>query len=668
MVKEEKKPYGYIYIVMNNFNGKNYIGKTEKTPEERWKNHLKDARALERAREANPYKKISGTHLNNSFNKFGSEAFSLKQIDVAYSLDELNKKERHYVKEYDSMNPDKGYNMREGGEGAKPRPEVIEKITEISREKAKDSSWLNNMTEINQEIARNPEIREKLSESILKKWQDQQYQDNVSKGATNKWQETKHRERQFKSRVEGKREIPDKSQFLKDIQNMKKKELIARYDMDGKSINVRIKEMLGHRGINNFSEAKKYLENKSLDEVLKDVNAKQNEKPKESMRKKVISNTREFLEDVQNMTLKDIAQKYEMHQNTLKKRIGEMLGDKRIKNYTELRNYLQDKNLDEVIKGIEEKLKDQSHITDGNTIISDKKQFLKDIQELQKNELDIKYRMDAKTVNSKIQELLGEYGVKNYTGAKEYLQDKSIDDVLKDIESRIGEKQDTSIENKNREKREEIWKDSTQKEGDENQSEEKGKEISAEPGEESTEKIQEKISDESIGEQTEDISTGEKSERGEVQNVIMKSEKQLETTGMRRVSTILVPVPDIQPGCQGLLPPGGDNDNRGKSPREKREREYEPHRFTFTSGEKQGPPFQRSFRDYAGIDESPKGKKFDYEEIDRHFEDGKSDIKSLDRGHDEQSSDYEGIDKPQESGDKDYDKIDESYGEGGYEG
>lgn len=30
---------GYIYKITNQINGKSYIGKTERTVEERWKNH-----------------------------------------------------------------------------------------------------------------------------------------------------------------------------------------------------------------------------------------------------------------------------------------------------------------------------------------------------------------------------------------------------------------------------------------------------------------------------------------------------------------------------------------------------------------------------------------------------------------------------------------------------
>ena len=145
MLEREKTPYGYIYKVSNTINGKVYIGKTEKTIEERWSKHLENARELKRAREANPHEKIEGTHLNNTINKYGSNAFIVNQEDVAYSREELNEKERYWVKEYDSMNPDKGYNMTEGGEGGRQSPEVIEKMTEINQEIARNPQTLENM-------------------------------------------------------------------------------------------------------------------------------------------------------------------------------------------------------------------------------------------------------------------------------------------------------------------------------------------------------------------------------------------------------------------------------------------------------------------------------------------------------------------------------------------
>ena len=72
MVKEEKKPYGYIYKVTNTINVKVYIGQTTKTIEERWSKHIEKANELRNLREANPTEKISGTHLYNAIILFNN--------------------------------------------------------------------------------------------------------------------------------------------------------------------------------------------------------------------------------------------------------------------------------------------------------------------------------------------------------------------------------------------------------------------------------------------------------------------------------------------------------------------------------------------------------------------------------------------------------------------
>jgi len=111
MVKKENRPYGYIYKATNTINGKVYIGKTTKTIKERWTKHIEKANELRNLREANPTEKISGTHLNNAILKYGPKAFSLTQEDIADSKAELKEKEKYWIKEYDSMNPDKGSNF-----------------------------------------------------------------------------------------------------------------------------------------------------------------------------------------------------------------------------------------------------------------------------------------------------------------------------------------------------------------------------------------------------------------------------------------------------------------------------------------------------------------------------------------------------------------------------
>ena len=417
MVKEDKAPHGYIYKATNTNNGKNYIGKTEKTIAERWSKHLDNAKELMRARDANPLEKISGTHLDNAINLYGPSAFVLTQEDVAYSKEELNELERHYVKEYDSMNPDKGYNMTEGGEGGVPSPEVIEK-----------------MTKVNQEIARNPETQTRMSKSLTDAWKNKEYQESVSGGVSQSWQNPVSREKYYVSKAEGKREIEDKEQFLKDIQEMKKKDINTKYEMDGKSINKRIEGMLGHKGVRVYSEAKKYLENKNIEDVLKEVRPSE----KITVRKDIV-NLEEFLEDIQKMQKKEINEKYGLNGSTVNKKLSEMLGDRGVHTYTGAKDYLVDKDIKEVVKDINERL-NQNERHKGTTNIIDKKEFLKDIQNMKKYEITHKYDMDGKTINRRIEELLGKLGVKNYTEAKEYLKDKDIDEVIRDIEKRNKEK------------------------------------------------------------------------------------------------------------------------------------------------------------------------------------------------------------------------------------
>ncbi len=368
------------------------------------------------------------------------------------------------------MNPEKGYNMDDGGSGGRPNQEVRDYLSKVGTEKWQNDpeyrerqvnarketgqkpEFQEKMTKVNQEIARNPETLEKISKSISAKWKEKEYQENVSKGATNKWQESRHRERQFTARAEGRREISDKGEFLKDILEIKKKDLNAKYEMDGKSINKRIEEMLGHHGVKYFSQAKKYLEDKNLDDVLRDVNDRLSEQSQNSNRKKEISNKREFLEDLQNLKSKEIAQKYDMNRSTVNKRIQEMLGEHGVKNQTDAKEYLKDKDLDEVAKDINERLNDQKEKYEGKTVISNKREFLEDIQNIQKNEINQKYGMDAKTINNKIKEVFRGRDVKNYIEAKDYLRDKDINDVLKDIEKREAENQGEKSENKTDEK------------------------------------------------------------------------------------------------------------------------------------------------------------------------------------------------------------------------
>ena len=92
-----------IYKITNRINGKVYIGQTTRPLTVRWKQHCNPANT-------------NCIALHRAIQKYGKENFTVEQIDVACDIDELNEKEIYWIKFYDSVNSEKGYNLKVGGE------------------------------------------------------------------------------------------------------------------------------------------------------------------------------------------------------------------------------------------------------------------------------------------------------------------------------------------------------------------------------------------------------------------------------------------------------------------------------------------------------------------------------------------------------------------------
>ena len=89
--------YGYIYKVLNNINGKCYIGQSTKEFNMRYRHK---GYGVERVFKYQECKKNRGVHYNelllNDFYMFGIENFELiYPLDVAFSEKELDIKEEH---------------------------------------------------------------------------------------------------------------------------------------------------------------------------------------------------------------------------------------------------------------------------------------------------------------------------------------------------------------------------------------------------------------------------------------------------------------------------------------------------------------------------------------------------------------------------------------------
>ena len=103
---EKDEPYGIIYKIENKINHKVYIGQTtQKTVWHRY-NCVNDHSKI-----------VYNTHnqqLKRDMIRYGLRNFEVTNaIDIAYSKNELNKKEKQWISYYNSNK--KGYNKTKGG-------------------------------------------------------------------------------------------------------------------------------------------------------------------------------------------------------------------------------------------------------------------------------------------------------------------------------------------------------------------------------------------------------------------------------------------------------------------------------------------------------------------------------------------------------------------------
>lgn len=141
--------YGYIYKITNLKNNKFYIGKHKYNKPELDENYFS-----------------SGKLINQSLNKYGRENFKVELVDIADTLEELNRKEIFYIKEFDCIAPN-GYNLTKGGDGiSEPTEEILEKNRQwyAGRKQPLESNLKRSSTLKN--VEHNKEWVEKISNAL----------------------------------------------------------------------------------------------------------------------------------------------------------------------------------------------------------------------------------------------------------------------------------------------------------------------------------------------------------------------------------------------------------------------------------------------------------------------------------------------------------------------
>jgi len=113
-------PIYSIYKITNKINQKVYIGQTTAKIEKRLSAHRC---------KSNKHKSA----ITNSILKHGWDNFEVEVIETCSTIEELNRKEIHWIIFYDSMNPDRGYNLRSGGENKFCSEETKKKLRSVKR-------------------------------------------------------------------------------------------------------------------------------------------------------------------------------------------------------------------------------------------------------------------------------------------------------------------------------------------------------------------------------------------------------------------------------------------------------------------------------------------------------------------------------------------------------
>ena len=101
---------GLIYKITNNTTKHSYVGKTTRTLEVRWKQHIRDSK--------NPKK---DTVLGRAIKKHGSHNFTIEIIVNNVPILFLNTFEKYWIHFYNTFNGI-GYNCTEGGDGTSKVP------------------------------------------------------------------------------------------------------------------------------------------------------------------------------------------------------------------------------------------------------------------------------------------------------------------------------------------------------------------------------------------------------------------------------------------------------------------------------------------------------------------------------------------------------------------
>jgi len=146
----------FVYLITNKITGKQYVGQTAHTVEQRWKEHLKASKR------GNIY------YFHKSIRKYGSDAFEVKTLHICINKEELDFVEMFYISFLGTKIP-MGYNSTDGGEGTiglRVSEETRKKLSKANLGKIPSEETLAKMSTSQRGKKKTAETKKKLSESL----------------------------------------------------------------------------------------------------------------------------------------------------------------------------------------------------------------------------------------------------------------------------------------------------------------------------------------------------------------------------------------------------------------------------------------------------------------------------------------------------------------------
>ena len=165
-----------IYLIYNLANQRVYVGQS-KNVRRRLTGHRS---LLNNCKHGNQY-------LQNAFNKYGKDKFVFRSVEYC-EVENLTEKEEYWIEQFNSMNPNRGYNLSRAKTHGGHSEETRAKIGKGHKGKIISEEQRAKMKESHKGKIHSEEHRTKTSESLKGKTKSEEHRAKMSEAHKARWQ------------------------------------------------------------------------------------------------------------------------------------------------------------------------------------------------------------------------------------------------------------------------------------------------------------------------------------------------------------------------------------------------------------------------------------------------------------------------------------------------